>query len=320
MKTRKILRTSLNITILKQGRPSKKVLSVCFFTMKDAYRAKEKYERYFIKFLYQKRVLKGFETRVYTDDSGKDFIMDAVKDDLFVSVYHYNYTPLREEIGHIGTFGTMMRFLPLFEPGLTIVWISDIDIPGYYLDPSFLTVNRDFIFRSFPAYKIGLYNRPYSIVANMIISFKTFPKELFYKYIQDLTHPEGKLKLYIENQNKQNELAKKPYSKIPYGIDEYFMNNIMYDYIITSLFKTYIVLDYGQVFTYLRYTKMLTEEEDTLYYTYMLYPNFNLFQKLKKIYMEKAPLIEDKYPGILTTFKNSFIKIHRKTGTELLSV
>jgi hypothetical protein len=276
MKTRKSPRNRLEITIIKKGIRSKKVISCCFFTMTDAYRDVEKYKKNFMKFLYQKHVLKGFETRVYTDNSGKDFILKVTKQDPMVTVYHFNYAPLREKIGHIGTLGTMIRFLPLFEPGLEVVWISDIDIPDSYLDLSYLTVHDDFIFRSFPDYKIGLYNRPYSILAGTIISYVTFPNYLLYTFLQDLTKPEGKLKQYIEDQNKHNQDSSrpKPYSTVPYGIDEYFMNTIIYNYIVQSLFK---------------------------------------------IYIEKAPLIADRYPSIIQSFTDSFIKIHRKKGTELLS-
>jgi hypothetical protein len=129
MKTRKSKRIQeIEITILKQGRPSKKVLSVSFYTMKDAYRRKEKYETNLKLFLKYKKTLKGFETRIYTDDSGKDFALEAAKNDPTVSVYHFNYPPLREEEGHVGVFGSLVRFLPFFEPGLEIVWESDIDI------------------------------------------------------------------------------------------------------------------------------------------------------------------------------------------------
>ena len=136
-KTRKTKRNNLEITILKQGTPSKKVLSVSFFTMKDAYRPKEYYEKNLQQFLSYKKILKGFETRIYTDDSGKDYALKATKNDPTVSIYHFNYPPLREEVGHIGTFGTFVRFLPLFESGLEVVWISDIDIFNSYLDSSY---------------------------------------------------------------------------------------------------------------------------------------------------------------------------------------
>ena len=53
MKTRKAPRSELEITILKQAdKPSKKVLSVSFFTMEDAYKKVEKYdvlEEYMLK-------------------------------------------------------------------------------------------------------------------------------------------------------------------------------------------------------------------------------------------------------------------------------
>ena len=97
------------------------------------------------------------------------------------------------------------------------------------------------------------------------------------------------------------------------------MNTVMYNYIVQSLFKIYVILDYKQVFVYLRHLKLVTDDEDAIYYTYSLHPNSILFEKLKKIYIEKAPLIADRYPSIIQSFTDSFIKIHRKKGTELLS-
>ena len=145
--TRKIKRfkdMGIDITILKQGISSKKVLSVSFYTMKDAYRIKERYETNLQQFLYHKKSLKGFETRIYTDDSGKVFALKVAKNDPTVSVYHYNYLPLREEDsnGHVGVFGSLVRFLPFFEPGLEIVWESDIDIyndPLTFLNPVYIS-------------------------------------------------------------------------------------------------------------------------------------------------------------------------------------
>jgi hypothetical protein len=205
---------------------------------------------------------------------------------------------------------------------VTISDTGDIDIPNDYLNLSVLSSDDDFIYRSYPAYKIGLYHRPYTIIANTMISYVTFPKHLFYNFLQELTSPEGKLKQYIEDQNKHNQESTrpKPYSRIPYGIDEYFMNMVVYDYIIQSLMKTRVLLDYRHVFVDLRHLKLISDDEDAMYYTYSLYPNSSLFDKLKKIYMEKAPLIEDKYPGIITSFTDSFIKVYRKKGTELLSL
>jgi len=210
-----------------------------------------------------------------------------------------------------------MRFLPLFDPGLETVWISDIDIPNYYLNPALLKTSADFIYRTFPAYKTSLYGRAYGILAGTVISFRTFPKEMFYTYLQELTHPTGPLSTYIEKQNKDNEITKKPYSKVPYGIDEYFMNTILYDYNVSNLLNCYIVKDYYQVFQYLRWNKLITDEEDALMYSYYTFPNPQTFEKLKKIYLEKVPLIESKYPGSTTTLTDSFVKTFYKKGEEL---
>ena len=150
-----------------------------------------------------------------------------------------------------------------------------------------------------------------------MISFKQFPKELFHTYLHNLIHPTDSLATYIDKQNKDNELAKKPYSRIPYGIDEYFMNQILYDYIVKNIFQCYIIKDYWYVFIYLRYNKLITDEEDALVYSYSIFPNPQTFEKLKKLYLEKISLVESKYPGCTTTLTDSFVKTFSKKGEEL---
>ena len=228
-KNKREVSNQLEITILKQGIKSDKVLSCSYFTMKDAYRQVEKYQNNLKKFLESKKQLKGFETRIYTDDSGKDFALEVAKNDPTVSIYHFNFSPLREDIGHIGTFGTYVRFLPLFEKGLKTVWISDIDIPNHYLDPSILIdaqkENVDFCYRTYVCNETRLYSRSYNILAGTIISFTTFSKKLFDNFLNDLILPNEKLLIIINNLNEKNQKRNKPYSKIPYGIDEIFINH-----------------------------------------------------------------------------------------------
>jgi len=328
MKTRKAPRSELEITILKQAdKPSKKVLSVSFFTMEDAYRIVEKYQRYLQKFLHQKKVLKGFETRIYTDDSGKEFALKAAKNDPTVSVYRYNYSPLREKIGHIGTFGTFMRFLPLFEPGLDMVWVSDIDIPDSYLDPSFITkmkeTNTKVRFRTFGCHK-PIYSRKYTILAGTILSFITFPKQLFTRFINQLVHP---TKLLQEKMNMLNELMvkkKKSPSKIPYGIDEVFLNTIIYNYLIDHNIQCLITKDYLTLpYLLLKYNNLLTDDESKSEFLYFKNPHISLINKIKHTLKTKLPLILEKQPCVketldeLDSFKTSFIKYIIKKGVEL---
>jgi len=317
----------LEIKILKQGIPYKNVISVCYFTMKDAYRNVEKYQKNLRLFLYKKNHLKGFETRIYTDDSGKDFALEVSKNDPYVSVYHYNFPPLREEIGHIGTFGTYIRFLPLFEFGLQTVWISDIDIPNYYLNPILISDSKksgaQFCYRTYLCYENTKYGRSYSIVANTILSFMTFPIEIFNTFLNDLVIQPKQLKKYIEEMNESNKSSKKPYSLIPYGIDELFMNHNIYDYLINNNIKCYILKDYLYVSSYLIHDKLLTKEEDDLFYKYYYNQNDDLVAKILKVFKKKLPFIADKYECVqdmlsnINSFKHSFIKILIKTGQEL---
>jgi hypothetical protein len=333
MKTRKTPRDKLQITVLKQGTPSKKVLSCSFFTSKDAYRDKEKYERYLVKFLHQKKQLKGFETRIYTDDSGKEFALSIAKQDPTVSVYYFNYPPLRDGMWHLGIFGAYVRFLPLFEPGLTTVWVSDIDIPSHYISPSIISDakrNRaSFCYRTFSCYEqIKLYGRSYSILAGTMLSFHTFPISMFYKFLRELVSPPPDLKLFFEKLNTENKLygrKPKPYSKIPYGFDEVFTNKNMYNYLIDRKIRCYIIKDFEYVTNILRWNKFVIEgdENDKVFYSYYKEQSLPTFKKAKEVLSKTLPLIADKFPCVkdilkkMDTFKTSFIKTYVKTGKEL---
>ena len=325
MKTRKAPRNNLDITILKQGTSSKKVLSVSFFTMADAYKNVEKYQHYLQKFLQQKKVLKEFETRIYTDDSGKEFALKVAKNDPTVSVYHFNYSPLREEVGHVGIFGMFPRFLPLFEPGLEVVWISDIDIPDLYLNPSFLISMKAqkaaFSYMNYACYDTRIYKRSYTIAAGTIISFKQFPKHLFTKFINQLCHPTKSLQEIIDVLNERLKKKGNPSSKIPYGIDEAFINTIVYNYLIKESISCLIRKDYEFAKTLLYDVR--TKEDDDAIYMYYKHPTQQLFEKVKSMFKKKLPLVVNRHPCLqeflskIDTFKTSFMKTFVKTGKEL---
>jgi len=331
MKTRRSSRNQLEITIVKQGTPSKKVLSSCFFTSKDGYRKREKYVKSLHKFLHQKKQLKGFETRIYTDDSEKDFLVDLVKNDPTVSIYHFNFPPLRDEVGHVGIFGAFVRFLPLFEHGLHTVWVSDIDVTNDYLDPSILARARaakaDFSFRTYVCYEqIKLYGRVYSILAGTMISFHTFPKSMFNKFLQELVHPPEDLKEFFDKLNRENQKFRlRSETKIPYGFDEVFTNKYMYNYLIKKNLRCYIVKDYEYAKNILGWNNLMVDgdENDKVFFAYYYNKTQSNFKKAKEVFRKLLPLVADKYPcckdmlKILDTFKTSFVKTYVKTGKEL---
>ena len=89
--------SQIEIKILKQGTEHKKVISACFFTMKDAYRNFERYITSLKIFLNEvDKSRPDFCVRIYTDDSAKDTLLELIEPYPQVSIYHFNFPPLRE--------------------------------------------------------------------------------------------------------------------------------------------------------------------------------------------------------------------------------
>jgi hypothetical protein len=310
--------SQIKITILKEGSGSKKVLSCCFFTMQDAYRPVEQYQRNFMKFLRQTKHMSDFEIRVYTDDSAKDFILEITKNITNVAVLHYDYPPLREKIGHIGTFGTIVRFLPMFEAGLDIVWISDIDIPDHFLDIKVLNLiekSKVLLYYESSLFYKSFIRRKYTIVAGVKLITKTiFPKALLTRFLNYLN--KGKLDEYINYLIKgSNPKVSGKVNKFPYGMDEVFLNTLLYDYIRKHLNDNILVnIDYIPAAGYLYQASV--PEADIKYLSFFYNNRTRIEPKREKEILKKyLPKIADKYPYI-----NNFLeKIDRlpKTMSEL---
>ena len=327
MKTRKAPRNNIDITILKQGTSSKKVLSASFFIMNSGYKPITFYINHLKIFLKQKDKLKGFETRIYTDDSGKDILLDLVKDDPSVSLYHYKYSPFQDDHGHIGIFGMIPRFLPLFEPGLEVVWVNDIDIPHYHLDPQRLKEMKkekaDIIIRTAVCYnqhrriRKKIYGRKYTILGCDILSTYTFPKSLLNTFLQKLQS--GALKSIIQQLNKAN--PEKTASKLPFGIDEYFLNTTFYNYIIKENLRCIVYKNYDYAGHLLK--EFLTKEEQSIVESYRDNPTKLKFHPLKRIFEEHLEKGLADYPCLqemidqFDTFKTSFMKRYVLDGKDL---
>jgi hypothetical protein len=286
--------SQIDIQVLKQGTISKKVLSCSFFTMQDAYRPVGQYQGNFMNFLKHTKHMTDFEIRVYTDDSGSDFILDATKDKSNVTVLHYNFPPLREKKGHIGTFGTLVRFLPMFEDH-DIVWVSDIDVTDKVFDKGILRLmdkhKISVFYDTHICYKERKpYGRNYTILAGRIIFKIMFPKAMLTRFINKLIS--GKLEVNIQNLNSYNN--KKPASKVPYGIDEHFLNHNIYDYvkrhnIAVLTIKTFLIEG-------ILYQAGFSNSEMSFTRNFYKKPTKEAFTKIKKLIKEKIPSVLEKYP------------------------
>jgi hypothetical protein len=311
--------SQIKITVLKQGTPSRNVITCCLFTVGDAYRNFEQYIGNMKRFIIQTEHLKGFELRIYTDDTGKDIAMKVSEGVPRVTVLHYDCPPFREGRGHIGMFGTLVRFLPIFED-LDTVWSSDIDIPDRYLDQRILeSVKKtkvDFMLSTFVCYNEKVWGRKYTILAGRFISRIQFPRALLTRYLN--MYLEGKLGGLIEKINEQN--IRKPPSLFPYGMDELFLNTSVYNWMKSHDLKVLTQVDY---FTGMFAFDLNLAPEKKILNKYLWFPNQTNFEKIKKMYEKYIPQFIEAHPcynellTLLPTFKHNFIKNTVIQGSDL---
>lgn len=296
--------SQIHVNILKQGLKSEKIFSVSFFTMNDPYRDFTKYQKYLVRFFEYAKVLPDFQVRVYTDDTGSEFALKASADNDQVSVYHFDCPEFRDPQGkgHIGVFGPMVRFLPLFEEH-EIVWISDIDVREWFIDPAFLKQmiknNCDFSISTFPCYFRKAFSNKYTIIAHRIISRVQLPRALFTRFLTKLNS--GQLNDKVDLLNAENK--GKPPSRVPYCTDELFLNTSVYNWLRNHDLKFYIEIDYlllglipgavSELFKYGPNTEKLfyrfSLERDPKYIPTLT----QVFRKILGHYKEKYPCLED---------------------------
>ena len=311
--------SQIEITVLKQGKVSRNVLTCCLFTASDSYRILNQYVGNFRRFLKQAEILPRFEIRVYTDDTAKDIVLEETRDNPRVTVLHYNCPQFREGNGHVGMFGALVRFLPMFED-LDTVWSSDIDIPDRYLDPKLFRMvgeqGIDFLISTYSCYEMKVWGTKNTILAGRFISRIQFPRALLTLFLNRVS--DGKFDEKIKQINTAN--TRKPSSAFPYGLDEYFLNTYIYNTLKTRNSKILLQKDYldsGIVF------KSELKEEKDLLMKYFYFPTYERFVKIKKIILKYLPLYLDTHPCYKDTLdnlhkmKSSFIIIKTMRGSEL---
>jgi hypothetical protein len=280
----------------------------------EAYRDFKQYIGNLKRFVIDSEQLTDFEVRIYTDDTGKDYALEIAGPYPRISVLHYECPAFRDGKGHSGMFGTLVRFLPMFED-LDIAWCSDIDIPRYYLDPTVLrqmsSQKTDIYINTFICYEKKAWGRRNTIVVNKFITKIQFPRALLTRFLNMLS--DGKLDERLAAINQQNTSANtpKPLSKVPYGTDELFINTYVYNWIVNKNIR--IMLDRDYAAPWLMF-KLLSKEHRILIQKYYYYPTHAKFLEIKKILQTAEPdsgiLEEECYKDFLRTLpklKNGFI-------------
>jgi len=317
--------SQIEITVLKQGIHTGHVVSTSFFKMVNGYRDFSKYEMFLKRFLEQSRRLKDFEVRIYTDDSASDICLTLTQKYPSVSVYRYNCPDFREGNGHTGTFGTIVRFLPLFEKELKTVWVSDVDISSDFLDPNILAMMKKHNCQVFIDSMLCYSRRPwanvkYPIVAHRFISHIAFPRQILTKFLKKLAS--GELSDMITTINQYNA-RKSENLRFPYGMDEVFINGILYRNLKKHDANILFRVDYFIPNLVAYNVPNFPKEADTVLERYYREKTPDLFRKSKEIFRKYVPMILNKYPcavevlNVLDGLKTSFTLIKVVSSSDL---
>jgi len=228
------------------------LLSVSIFKMLRTYRKFYNYSEYLSIIINLYASNTHIDIRVYFDDSCLSELNSFIKKYKNVEFYKFNYQQLRIDKYHEGTFGSFIRFLPIHENEYEFVWISDLEPYKFFLDNNLLTkINNNeinTIFYSKPYYGTPWIdkNNDYPIINMFIITNQKIPIEIFNTYLTDLIsnkYNEIKKKLMKYRQSYYHNLD--IIDKFPYGMDEYYSNNIIYNYLYTK--KTWVIYDVNPI-------------------------------------------------------------------------
>lgn len=250
--------------------PNKKinVISTCLFKLKISYKN-------FNAYLYRAKNVKllaqklKFYLLVFIDDSiynNKDIYKKLIRNigGKYTIFLKYDCNAFKDDEGlHRGTFGTLIRFFPMFDfPGNNFgtVLVIDIDYvkPKLYKDDNYYCTmydllkenNLDFIGRSHANLMLDdkwiNIKPPYmnedkvSIIANCLFSTKKFDHNLIIDYLNTLLNKKSKLhKLVKEHTTKNLDTV------FNYGVDEYFLNHILYPYFKENKIKFWCMAVYS---------------------------------------------------------------------------
>lgn len=189
--------------------------------------------------------------RIYYDDSIKENkniyhkFRNITKEDYIETIY-FNFPRFKSKKhnGHISTFGTLVRFEPIFEKSnFDIILIRDLDIrfeknTKYENFKNFLKDDDYKIMFYKLAYIDRIPNHLKYIPKNKYNNFFyangafkiRFDKELYTKFLDDLCLQDNKeLNIILEKtfNNKINRYKSSKENNINYGIDEIFLNHVL---------------------------------------------------------------------------------------------
>lgn len=212
------------------------ILSCVFFKMKKHYKRFNIYIEGLKRLLiFRKEKMPNFKLRLFVDQSIVDdkYIMSILKNDSDVQIVKYTCPNFLEEdkYFHRGTFGTLVRFFPMFDfenNDAKRVIVTDIELNKF--DTEMVEkINRElgnkeekiaFIYYSniFFSFELG-YESQY-IFAGRLFNTMRMPKESIINFINNIQNVKIVNPFYQGKAGNEEE-------PIKYGIDETFLNQYL---------------------------------------------------------------------------------------------
>ena len=241
-------------------RKKQNIVSACFFKMYGGgYKNFSKYTEGIVKLSKTiERKIEGFRLRLFIEKSiyEDDNIMKILnKLDIDLVLYECQDF-IKEDKYHVGLFGTLLRFFPLFDfpnNDSNMVIVSDIDIGNtdvntiltlyknfkrsekfmkkvpftiYYHSTFYKTANRT---KHTNIYNNYIYNY---LIADSLAGFKKMNKNIIIKFLQSVEKYDKDLTFYKGKKIQQD-------TNFIFGVDEYFTSEILKKYIIDRK-KTFV--------------------------------------------------------------------------------
>ena len=191
------------------------------------------------------RLFPEYNVRIYFDSTSASFVEQFINRDN-VELYLYSFPQFYNKTTktHFGMFGTLIRYLPLFDipehqSKQTIVF----DVDNKLFKNSKIVINyfnktsdMRLIYRNRFCYlddrilKIGLKIK-HPIISSLVCQRGTVPKEIFIDFINDCL---------LKSCQRYTKFLKDVYGKsnretmLQYGVDEYFMNSDFINYYVDN--------------------------------------------------------------------------------------
>lgn len=302
----------------------KNIISSCFFKMRKGYKDMLIYIEgiKLLNILINKK-LKEFTLRLFIDMSiyndKKIMTMLNSLENIELVVYCCDRF-VKNDIYHLGTFGTLVRFFPLFnfnnnDTKNVIITEIDLTIEDYnnmvlYYHYSLLKKNYSYNeINKLYIYGFGKFNNIYNnkyivpyIDSSRIIGINKIPGHIIENFLIKMN--KSHITYTTFNISNEDKLSKCD-DYICYGIDEYFVNNIMIRYLLKNNFSTLFLIRYNIMepiynhkikdTKYLAYIKFLTKN---------IYINKNINKHIEFVnnIFYKNNIIKQSYNKIETIF------------------